>query len=82
MAKIPNGLPCGQSFSKDQIKKALPCGQSFSRIKQKSPAVRQSFSIHDQRRSTDFRHVGGLGSFLPLNNFEFDLIPLGERFET
>jgi hypothetical protein len=32
-------------------------------------------------RSGDFCHIGSLWSFLALNNFEFDLIALGERLE-
>ena len=32
--------------------------------------------------STDFCHIRGLWSFLALNNFEFDLIALGERLES
>jgi hypothetical protein len=32
--------------------------------------------------SADFSYVCGLWSFLALHNFELDLIPLGERFES
>jgi len=46
---------------------------------QKGPVTGALFSSNC---STDFCHIRGLWSFLALNNFEFYLIALGERFES
>jgi hypothetical protein len=47
---------------------------------QKGPVTGAFFSSSNP--STDFCHIRGLWSFLALNNFEFDLIALGERLES
>src|SRR4051812_45215235 len=61
-------------------KKPCRAGRAFPRTKAKAPS--SGASSNASCRSGDLRHVCGLGSFLPLHNFEFDFIPLGERLET
>ena len=72
---------CEQRCARKQLICRLWTTNSVMPIDAKKPRTAGLF-FHDQSRSTDFRHVRGLGSFLSLYNFEFDLVPFGERFES
>jgi hypothetical protein len=48
---------------------------------QKSP-VKRGFALGNRGQLTDFGDIRSLRAFLTLNDFEFNLIALGERLES
>src|SRR5436190_2512475 len=76
-----NQMPTVESQLCDggDAQKSPRCGQSVSRMdRTKKPRRAGRVFPRYRKKSADFGHISGLGSFLSLHDFEFDFIALGE----